>query len=421
MKYSKIVGAVAVGALALGLAACSNTSSDSSSGGKATITWAVLNGTTVADKVIAAFEKKYPNIKVTATSTNTDTYQTLMRTQLSAGTAPDILSVFPGAGSAMSMLTLAKAGLLMDVSNQPLAKNVPSGFKSVATYKGKTYIAVSESTAIGVAYNVTAMKAAGLTAPTTWSELLKFCDDAKAQGKSAFANAVATTWNTQLIPYALTPALVYGSHPNFVADMAAGKATFADSGWKTAFEKYVQMRKEGCFQDGDLGTVYENALADVAKGTSLASVQIAPSIAAMQKDAPAGTEFNLLPMPANDKPSSTRMAVAAGASNGVNAKTKHSAAALTFLNYLGSNAGQDVYATADSASPATPNEGFTVPSYLTTTMKYAAEGKIDPFMDQLWPNPKIQQVHITGLQTMLAGTLSPSDLLAQMDAAYKQG
>jgi len=41
-------------------------------------------------------------------------------------------------------------------------------------------------------------------------------------------------------------------------------------------------------------------------------------------------------------------------------------------------------------------------------------------MDQLWPNPKVQNVHFTVVQDMFSGKLKPPEALAQMDEAYKQ-
>ena len=79
----------------------------------------------------------------------------------------------------------------------------------------------------------------------------------QGDGQVAFALGGATPWNTQLIPYALTPTLVYGPDPDFPQEMAAGKATFADSDWMTPFDKYPEMHTAGCFQDSALGTTYE--------------------------------------------------------------------------------------------------------------------------------------------------------------------
>jgi raffinose/stachyose/melibiose transport system substrate-binding protein len=41
-------------------------------------------------------------------------------------------------------------------------------------------------------------------------------------------------------------------------------------------------------------------------------------------------------------------------------------------------------------------------------------------MDQLWPNPKVQQAHFTGVQNLFAGKSDVAAVLKQMDQAYTQ-
>ncbi|UFS58573.1 ABC transporter substrate-binding protein [Subtercola endophyticus] len=423
MRY-KVVGALAASTLLVaGLAACSNdTGSSSGSGGSSTVTWALLTSEKpAADLVKAAYEKANPGVTINYTISDVDNYQTTTRTQLSSGTAPDVIYTWAGDGNPMAMTVVQKAGLIVDLSNEPFASKIPSGIAPVTSIDGKTYVAPITFSGIGAAYNQTAMDAAGLKAPTTWTELLAFCGSAKSMGKSAFALAAGTPWNTQLIPYALTPTLVYGPNPDFAAQMSAGKATFADSEWKTAFDKYKQMQDAGCFQDGDLGTSYEDALKLVATGDAFGSVQVNSSIAAMQQDAASGTQFSYLPMPANDDATSTRMAGAVGASYAVNAASKNKDAAIKFVDWLASDEGSTVYATAVAGIPAIPSTTFKADPLLATFIKYQTDGKTDPFMDQLWPNSKVQQVHFEVLQQLLAGTLSSEDALKQMDAAYAEG
>ncbi|MEA9986459.1 MULTISPECIES: ABC transporter substrate-binding protein [Subtercola] len=422
MRY-KAVGALAASTLlVLGLAACSNDTGGSSANGKTTLTWASTTSEKPAvDAIVAAYEKANPDVTITTTTSDTDNYQTTLRTQLSSGTAPDVFFVWPGDGNPMAMTVVQKAGLIADLSNEPFAANIPAGIKPVSQIGGKTYIAPVTFSGIGATYNTTALKAANLTEPTTWTELLKFCGDAKAIGKAAFALAGGTPWNTQLIPYALTPTLVYGPTPTFAADMSAGKVTFATSAWKTALDKYKQMQDSGCFQDGDLGTAYEDALKLVSTGDAFASVQVNSSITAMQQAAPSGTTFSFDPLPANDDATSTRMAGAAGASYGVNASSKVKDAAIKFVDYLASADGTAVYSTAAAGIPAIPISTFKVDPALENFVKYQTAGKTDPFMDQLWPNSKVQQVHFEVLQQLLAGSLSSTDALKQMDAAYAEG
>jgi raffinose/stachyose/melibiose transport system substrate-binding protein len=422
MRY-KAVGALALsGMLIAGLSACSNDTGGGSSDGKTNLTWVLVSSEKPAIKpVVAAYEKANPGVKITATVADVDNYQTTTRTQLSSGTAPDIIYTWAGDGNPMAMTVVQKAGLIVDLSGEDFASKIPAGLKPVTSLDGKTYIAPITFSGIGAAYNETALESAGLTAPTTWTELMDFCAAAKGMGKSAFALAAGTPWNTQLIPYALTPTLVYGPDPEFPAKMSDGKATFADSEWRTAFDKYKEMQDSGCFQEGDLGTSYEDALKLVSVGDAFGSVQVNSSIAAMAQGAPGGTKFSYLPLPATDNASETRMAGAVGASYGVNASSKNKKAAVDFLAWLAGDEGSAIYATAVAGIPAIPSASFKADPLLDTFIKYQSEGKTDPFMDQLWPNSKVQQVHFEVLQQLLAGSMTSEDALKQMDAAYAEG
>ncbi|MCX4760119.1 hypothetical protein OG562_03785 [Streptomyces sp. NBC_01275] len=42
-------------------------------------------------------------------------------------------------------------------------------------------------------------------------------------------------------------------------------------------------------------------------------------------------------------------------------------------------------------------------------------------MDQLWPNAKVQQTMLSGLQEIFGGQSTPEKLLDEMDAEYKTG
>lgn len=409
--------------IAAGLAGCTNdTGGSDSEDGKTTITWGSLGSEKPApEQIIKAFEAANPDIKVNVSYSGTDEYQTLMRTKLSAGTAPDVFFTWPGDGNSMAMKVIQRAGLLADLSDEPFVDNITDSFKPLQSVDGKTYLATVTAAGIGAVFNMTAMTEAGLEVPETWSEVLGFCADAKEKGKTAYALAAATNWQTQLIPHALTPTLVYGPTPDFAERMNKGEETFAKSGWKEAFKKYMEMQNSGCFQKNNLGTVYEDALSMVAKGDALSSVQVNLSVTAMEAVAPEGTVFKLEPLPATDDPSETRVAVAAGAGYAVNAKSKEMEAALKFVGFLGGPEGQAIYAKASSALPAIPDPSFKVNPALQTLVEYAEANKADPFMDQLWPNAKVQQVHLTGLQLMLAGELTPDELLKQMDDAFAEG
>jgi len=42
-------------------------------------------------------------------------------------------------------------------------------------------------------------------------------------------------------------------------------------------------------------------------------------------------------------------------------------------------------------------------------------------MDQLWPNAKVQQTMLSGIQEIFSGQSTPEKMFAAMDADYKSG
>jgi raffinose/stachyose/melibiose transport system substrate-binding protein len=426
MRTRSLTALAATTALVLTAAGCSNTPAAPAGQGGASGGGSVTFASVSSDKggveaVAKAFTAK-TGIQVNVTISEVDTYQTTLRTQLSSGTAPDVFFTWGGDGNPMAMKVVQKAGLIADLSGYSFAKEVPEGFKSVTQVDGKTYIAPTTTAFIGAAYNNQAMEKGGWKAPTTWSDMLKLCGTVKAAGKSLFAYAGATPWNTQLIPYALTPTLVYGPNPDFATQMSQGKATFANSGWVTAFDKYQEMYKANCFEDNSLGTPYEDALKSVGQGKAMASVQVNSSMVAIRQAAPDGTTLSFEPLPANDDSTSTRMAAALGAAYGLNAKAKNADGGKQLIEFLTSPEGQTAYATAAAAVPVLPaSSDYKQDPALGTAVKYLKDGKTDPFMDQLWPNAKVQQTHFEVLQNLLAGKESSVDAAKEMDKAYAEG
>lgn len=425
MSKKRILTVSVAVASVLTMAACSGGGGTSATGGggdgKTLTLAATTNEKAGLDVVIAKFKEANPGVDVKYTTSALDQYQTTTRTQLSSGTAPDVVFVWPGDGNPMATRVVAKGGFIEDLSSRSWANQYPAGIKPVTQYEGKTYSAPVTFSGIGAVYNMTALKAAGLTPPETWSDVMQFCSDAKAKGKTAYELGGQTAWVTQLIPFALTPTLVYGPNPKFPEDMAAKKATFADSKWSDAMNKYVEMQKSGCFQDSPLGTDYEASLAAVAKGEALSVVQVNSGVAGISKQAPAGTELSLLPLPATDNAADTRMAGAAGSTYAVTTKAKNKDLAYKFMDYLQSPEGMNLYATAQKALPAVPNDQFKVDPALSSLQQYQKDGKTDPFMDQNWPNPRVQQTLFQVAQDLLAGKTDAQTALKQMDTAYTSG
>jgi raffinose/stachyose/melibiose transport system substrate-binding protein len=411
--------AVAVAGVA-SVAAC-NSGPGSSSGDSNTLrVSATASDRPAMEAVIAAFKKANADVTINAEYLDTEPLQAAMRTQLSAGTAWDVMFVWPGNGNPGALQVLQPFNYLLDLSDRPWAGKIPNGLKPVAQVDGKTYLLPMSFSGIGAIYNKTALDAVGGQAPTTWTQLLAFCDAAKAKGKAAFTLGNQTNWVTQLIDYALVATTVYADKPDFDSQMKSGQAKFVGSGWETAMNKYLEMNQRGCFQKDPLGTSVEATDAQVAKGDAVAVVQGTWELGNIKKAAPAGTQFVMGPLPATDNASQTKMPGAASGTFGVNAKTKNKDLAVKFVDFMAQTDVMNQWATSGGSLPAFPNDQFTAGPELAQFIEFQKAGRTVPFMDQLWPNPTVQSVHLTGVQDLFSGKSKPADVLAQMDSAYQK-
>ena len=419
MKTRALTGLLATVMLLAGCSGGTNAGTGNNGGGDKTLTLASVDQGSIED-VVKAFEAANPGVKVRYTTSGADQYQQQIRTQLASGTAPDVMTVWPGNGNPGATYVLAKPGYLMDLSDQPWASKLPSSVQTVAQFDGKTYNAIFGVNGIGAIYNQQAMDQAGLKAPGTWTELLAFCKAAAAKGTPAYALGNQTNWVTQLVLYALVATTVYSSDKDFDKKMAAGQATFAGSPWGAAMAKYLDMDKNGCFQKNPLGTSYEATQDLAATGKTLGIIQGNWVVSLLKGKNPTGT-FTLKALPATDDPAQTIMPAAAGAGYGINAKTKNKDLALKFVTYVMSPEGMSVFNKKQGSLPSLPNSSSTVDPSLAELTKYIGDNRTVPFMDQLWPNAKVQQTMLSGIQEIFSGQSTPDKMFAAMDSNYKAG
>ncbi|WP_433132551.1 ABC transporter substrate-binding protein [Micromonospora sp. CA-240977] len=414
-RFAALVSALTAVTLAAACSSGTNAGSDD----KNTLTLASVDQGSI-EEVVKAFEAANPGVKVNFTTSGADQYQAQIRTQLSSGTAPDVMTVWPGNGNPGATYVLSKPGYLLDLSDQPWASKLPDSFKQVAQYEGKTYNALFGLNGIGAVYNDEALSKSGLKAPTTWTELMSFCRDAAGKGTPAYALGIQDNWVTQLVLYALAATVVFGQDKDFNTKLAAGQTTFAGSAWTQAMAKYTEMNKAGCFQKNPLGTSYEASQTLAATGKTLGIIQGNWIIGLLKGKNPNGT-FTMNALPATDDPATFLVPAAAGAGYGVNAKAKNKELALKFITYVMSPEGMKLFNEKQGSLPTLPDAGTTVDPGLKQLTTFVAENKTVPFMDQLWPNAKVQQTMLSGLQEVFSNQATADEVLKNMDTEYKKG
>jgi ABC-type glycerol-3-phosphate transport system substrate-binding protein len=156
--------------------------------------WGIWSATeqTAIQKVIAGFNKQYPNVKVTYTSKG-DNIPTILATAITGGSPPDVADVAqPGL-----VKQLVQQGHLkpLTYAKSTIDANFTPAWANLGTINGKIYaLLFKASNKSTLWYSVPAFKQAGVSAPKTWSQLLSNARTIKASGTPAYSLCGASGW-----------------------------------------------------------------------------------------------------------------------------------------------------------------------------------------------------------------------------------
>jgi raffinose/stachyose/melibiose transport system substrate-binding protein len=373
------------------------------------------------DAVVSNFERVYPNIKVDVTYAGGlgPLYQ-LEVTELGAGSAPDLLTTFPGCGTPVSMCKLAKAGVLAPMVNKPWAKAKRS--LPVVTSLSKVgpvlYTFETVVAPVGFFTNDDMFRKLGLKFPQTFSQLLTLCHKAKAAGTIAILDSASAGINGWEALSLIAP--VYANDPHFTAELRAGKASFArSSGWRQALQEYVEMNNAGCFEEGITGTSIQSARAQFVVGQGL----MIPGISAMRgqvdKLGPQfGYSFRPFPNGSNSSKATTVLNLSPSLSVNAHASAQEQAAAQTFIDFFGRPKQNALYAQINGGLTQYEFLKDQVPSFMSSFATVFAQRQYVYNPSQNWSDQVVSAFDLTGL---LTGQTSVDGLLNAMDTAWKQG
>ena len=199
-KRRPIVAAViAVGALAAlagtQLASASKSSQTSPAAVSGSITFdGIWTGSEAKafGKVISAFNKVYPNVKVNYKPVGNNV-PTVLATAIAGGHPPDMADIAqPGL-----VKQLAQQGHLKPIgyAKSVIATNFAPSWQTLGSVNGKQYALVFKAANKSLLwYNVPAFKAAGVAPPKTWAQLTSAAKTLQASGTPAFSIGGADGW-----------------------------------------------------------------------------------------------------------------------------------------------------------------------------------------------------------------------------------
>lgn len=363
-KRAKSVAAVviALGLSAAALTGCSSTPSGTDSATKGAITWwGWTPEIGVGKQYIAAFNKVYPNIKVTYKQVATASYDAAIRPALASSVGPDVFNVAPGGGIGSIQAYQGSAVDLTPVVTKALGsdwktKLAAIGPKGLTTSTGKlAALSVGSTFAGSVWVNPTIFSKYNLTPPKTFAEWVSVCQAFASHGVTCFEQGAGDPGFNDDLLHAIADSI----KPGVWTSAVAGKTAWTDPTLEQAMKVFKSMFTDGIIQKGAVGVqqypdVNNDFLAGktamVMMGTwymqysTLAGATAAVSAAGVANAKP----FPMIAIPFPDVTGAGNPAPLFGDADyglAVNTKSSHQKAAETFVTWLGTNeAAQQVVA-----------------------------------------------------------------------------
>ncbi len=255
----------------------------------------------------ARFEEKYPDIKIDMAVVNANDLSTVTQTRLTANDI-DVIDVFGFANGVQPYMKnvdapnwqqLIEAGLLMDLSDLPFVQNYDAAtIADAGSFDGKVYeVNLGRVSYSGIYYNKEMFAEKGLSAPTTWSELVDTCKAFSDDGIPCMTAGGKDGWPIFVGAYGLIGS-VYPDQAALVEGLWTGSVKWNDEKSLEMWEKmkiYAQDMMEagasGVAGDAAPGRFASGAVAMFPGGTWYAAAieEIAPEL-----------DWGYIPFPGSD-------------------------------------------------------------------------------------------------------------------------
>ena len=363
MQFSQIKRTIAFAAagtvlVSLALTGCSSQTA-AASGGSATKGginwWSWTPDNDLAAREIAAFNKEYPNIKVTYKKVPIDNYAAVLRPALTSNDGPDVFTVnasgsFSGSTFAPYAYDLTPAISKLLGTNWK-TKIASTGVKAF-TVKGRLVAAEWAKVGAGIMWiNKDTFDKYNVKVPTNLAEWQQACDTFRANGLGCFREGLAGTSGFVIDTL---HSIMDSQEPGLWTKLLAGKAKWTDAGVVQSLQILQSLTKSKILDAGAVGIQQypdvNNAFLTgkvpmVQMGTWYQQYASVNSLTAALAGAgvPADTKkVTILPIAFPDvagKGNPSTLFTDPDAGQAVNAKSKVRNAAVTFALWLGNTKG----------------------------------------------------------------------------------
>lgn len=366
------------------------------------------------EEIAGAFHNLYPNITI-ETETIPNDAQTVLKTRLFGGEAPDIMML----QSYSTIFEYAKEGFLLDLSNETFMNNIVNAAKKSVTYEDKLYALPLDMAGIGVVYNKDLFAKLGLEIPTTYSELKNVCKVVSDNGYTPFALSIRESWPLGHFISMAHTASIGDKLDTWLTEMNAGTGTFASEEMDKMFEVFDFFKANG--GDKAMEMDYNSSLNNFASGSYAMMVQGLWAYGAAMKLNPT-LNAGFFPFPFSDDPAKTKLYVDTDSTLAISATApkENQEAAKLFFDFLTSEEGVQLVVEKFKLLPTVKNadvSGMQVP--FQDLVRYVGEGKTMPWAFCMWPSTVFENSK-NGLQEYFSAQKTKDELLQYLDDEWKK-
>ncbi len=360
------------------------------------------------------FTKLNPDIHVKFESFAAENYNTIASTALAAGRGGDVLQARAYGG----LEVFAKTGyyLPLDTTNVPELANLPAEALAAETLRadGRVYALPYASQTLGLFINKDVFAKAGLTPPETFDELLTVGKALKEKGITPIANGTATAWMDEVFAGIFTAPFL---GPDFVADILAGRATFADPRYVAALGKLLELKD--LMPQGYTGIDYPTGQQLFLSGRAAIFAGGSFEIANFRKQNPKINMDFVAPLAAT-KGGARYVAKFFDGGYAVNAKSPNQADALKLVRFMGTKAYGDKFAAL--LGNISPIKGVTLEDPLLSKVATLNAVSIPYIMAVYFrfDTPTGSELLSGGVQKMFAGNITPAQIGADVTAGISR-
>lgn len=262
----RLLGALMVGVMTVGLlAGCGSSDDGGDSGSSVTLTFGSHQSGLPTSGIVQDLAKEYEKetgVKVDFQISPDAQWRDLIKVKLDSGEAPDIICVDTPIGLASS-IHMDKYSV--DLTDEEWVSRMDESARSAVSAGDKTYgITFPGAKMYFYIYNKTIFEKLNLEVPTNYKEFTEVCEKIKEAGITPVYECTTNGWH-QVLPLFETGGLWLKDDPEIYDKLNANETKLEDiPHLKTIIEELDECAKAGYFGDDYLSNSWENAKEAIA-------------------------------------------------------------------------------------------------------------------------------------------------------------